>query len=371
MEFLALFALGAATGTQFLKTIWAKVEVFNNIWSFISYHNRIDENKQTLKRKLEALCSVEEDINRKLEVVEFRTGKKRKREVVNWLSSVQRTKKEVRSMEQQISERKYLRIREVEELYEQGQFESPLLDVHGTIGNELLATNLVGHNPNGGVLETIWAGLMNDQVLSIGVHGPEGVGKTAIMTHIHNRLLQNATSDNATFHHVYWVTISDDSSIRKLQNDIAKEVGLDLSDEEDTRKRAAKLHQGLLRRKKCVLILDGLSCYFDQVKVGIPTEVNTCKPIITTRLSKLCRRMCCQEIIEVKPLPDGDADNLFKETLRNSLPSEVDEIAKLIVKECGGLPDKIIHIAEEMREIDDIHEWKDKLYTLQECRGSQ
>ncbi|KAF2314292.1 hypothetical protein P3X46_027045 [Hevea brasiliensis] len=362
---------------EFLENILGKVEVFNNLWPFVTYHNAIVEGRQTLKRNLKTLCSLEDDINKTLEVAEFHSGKKRKREVENWLGSVQRKKNDVQVMEQQIGDRKYSlapwwktrlqkEIREVEELCEQGKFDSLLLDVNETSGVELLTTKLVGQNSNE-VLGRIWACLMNEQVLRIGVSGVEGVGKTEIMVHIYNQLLQDETFD-----HVYLVALSGDFSIHKLQSDIASEVGLDLFDEEDTRKRAAKLHKGLVRRNKCVLILDGLSSYFDQEEIGIPIQVGRCKLIISTRSLRLCQRMGCQQPIEIEPLPFREAEILFKKNigLANFFTPSVEQIAKQIVKECGGLPGKIIGTAERMRGVNDITEWRYMLNELSACRGS-
>ncbi|XP_065862157.1 disease resistance protein RFL1-like [Euphorbia lathyris] len=365
MEFFAFIG-------NFMESILGKVELFNNVCSFISYHNRIGENRQTLKRKLDALCSVEDDIYRTLEVSEFHSGMKRRREVGNWLSSVQRKKDDVQGLDKQIRDRKYSlgpwwetrlekSIYEVEDLHQQGMFDSLLLDVNENKGNKLLTTALVGQNSNGGVLERIWTCLKDDEMQKIGVYGVEGIGKTAIMMQIHNQILENAAFD-----HVYWITVSDDFSIHKLQSDIAKEVGVDLFHEEDTRKRAARLHKVLLRRKKYVLILDGLLSYFDEHEVGIPTQENGCKLVITTRTRKLCRRMDCQEDIEIEALPAREAEQLFRQKIghKDLNDPEIEEFLYRIVKECGGLPMKIIGIAESLRGVDDINEWRDMLNEL-------
>ncbi|KDP38929.1 hypothetical protein JCGZ_00686 [Jatropha curcas] len=158
------------------------------------------------------------------------------------------------------------------------------------------------------------------------------------MMHVHNELLRNATFGN-----VYWFTASEDFSIHKLQNEIAKEVGLDF-EEEDKRKRATKLHKGILRRKQCVIVLDGLSSSFDQDDVGIPSQVKGCKLIITTRSLMLCRRMDCRETIKIEPLSVAEAETLFKEKLgvKNPVTSGVEEIAEEVVEECEGLPSKLL-----------------------------
>lgn len=373
MEF---FALAADIGSQFLENILEKMEVFNKLWPSVSYHNRIDESRQTLKRKLETLCCLEYDINKTLEFAEFHSGKKQKREVEHWLRSVQRKKKDVQGMEQLIGDRKYSlapwwerrlekEIQEVEELCELGKFDSLMLDADESSRVELLTTKLVGQNSNE-VIGRNWACLMNEQVLRIGVYGVEGVGKTEIMAHIYNQLLQDETFD-----HVYQVNLSGDFSIHKLQSDIAREAGLDLFEEEDTRKRAANLHKGLVKRKKYVVMLDGLSSYFNEDEVGIPAPVQGCKLIISTRSLRLCRRMGCQEAIEIEPLPYREAEILFrKNTGLSDFAPNVEQIAKQVIVECGGLPGKIISTAVRLNGEDDINEWRCTLNELRECRGS-
>ena len=98
------------------------------------------------------------------------------------------------------------------------------------------------------------------------------------MTHIHNKLIENPN----TFDNVFWITVSQDFSIHKLQNDIATILHLDLSNVDDEKKRAAKLAQALIRRQQSVLILDDVWNHFVLEKVEIPVRVNGCKLILTT-----------------------------------------------------------------------------------------
>uniref|UniRef100_A0A5B7AXA3 Putative Disease resistance protein RPS2 n=1 Tax=Davidia involucrata TaxID=16924 RepID=A0A5B7AXA3_DAVIN len=386
MEFLAFVALGSVMGTEPLEKIKKKIEALENIWTFIgecpewlNYHNQLDEKVQTLNGKMEVLCSREVDVNEQLVAAEFQPGKKRKREVENWLRNVQSKKHEVQRIDQEVRKMKiFLRawlgsrvekkIQEVEELFQQGSFsEGLLLEVPPTRGEALLTTKLVGKVTSETKLEKIWACFMNDDILRIGVWGKKGVGKTSIMLHINNRLLENpSTSD-----HVYWVTVSQQLSIHELQNDIAKEVGLDLSDEKEERKRAAKLYKALQRRKKCVLILDDLQKHFSPSDVGIPTLVNGCKLILTTRSAEVCRKMGCQKIIEVGPLPDEEAEKLFMENLgvNITLAPEMEENLKQIVKECDGLPLQIKNVAERLRGVDDINEWRNTLNEVRELKN--
>ncbi|GFZ12559.1 hypothetical protein Acr_23g0009440 [Actinidia rufa] len=82
---------------------------------------------------------------------------------------------------------------------------------------------------------------------------------------------------------VYWVTVSKEFSIHRLQNDIAKAVGGEISHEGDEMRRAALLFKVLMKRKNSVLILDDMWDHFLLEKVGVPIGWTGCKLILTSR----------------------------------------------------------------------------------------
>ncbi|RQO85987.1 hypothetical protein POPTR_001G405025v4 [Populus trichocarpa] len=237
------------------------------------------------------------------------------------------------------------------------------LDGQKAKGEALLTTKLVGQASDRNK-EMIWSWLMKDDVLSVGVYGMGGVGKTSLATQIHNQLLQRPSS----FNYVFWVTASQNFTISKLQYLIAKAINLDLSNEEDENRRAAKLSKALVAKGKSVLILDDLWNHFLLEKVGIPVEVNACKLILTTRSLEVCRRMGCREIIKVELLTEEEAWTLFAEKLGHdaALSPEVVQIAKSIAAECACLPLGIIAMAGSMRGVDDLHEWRNALTELKQ-----
>jgi hypothetical protein len=91
----------------------------------------------------------------------------------------------------------------------------------------------------------IWSLLTKDEVSTIGIYGMGGVGKTTILQYIYNELLERPDICD----HVWWVTVSQDFSINRLQNFIAKRLHLDLSSEDDNLHRAAKLSKKLMKKK--------------------------------------------------------------------------------------------------------------------------
>ncbi|XP_034916851.2 probable disease resistance protein At4g27220 [Populus alba] len=208
--------------------------------------------------------------------------------------------------------------------------------------------------------------LIDDGVSTIGIYGMGGVGKTTMLQHIHNELLQRPDF----YHYVYWVTMSRDFSINRLQNLIAKRLDLDLSSEDDDVSRAVKLSKELRKKKKWILILDDLWNFFKPHKVGIPIPLKGCKLIMTTRSERICDRMDCQHKMKVMPLSEGEAWTLFMEELRNDIAfsPKVERIAVAVIRECAGLPLGIITMAGSLRGVDDIHEWRNTLKKLKESK---
>ncbi|KAG5551212.1 hypothetical protein RHGRI_009590 [Rhododendron griersonianum] len=351
-------------------------ETYRLVLEQLSSIFKLDENMQTLRRKLEELSCQETDINSELKNAELLIkGKKRKREVENWLKNLEQKRNEVQTIEQGLGERRFYShvkygkrvkkmIEEVDNLVQQGRFpEGIMIDACETRVDLLPTTRLVGETSQRN-LEKVWACLMNDEVLSIGIYGMGGVGKTNITMHIYNRILEYIER----FDYVSWVTVSQEFSIQRLQNDIAKAMGLDFSDEGDEKRTAALLFKGLMKRKNSVLILDDMWDHFSLEKVGIPIGVNGCKLIVTSRSLDVCRRMGCQAIIKVEPLPKEEAQMLFTEILghNKALKPEINEISEAIVDKCAGLPLGIITMAGNMRGIDDIREWRNVLEELKE-----
>ncbi|KAL2473028.1 Disease resistance protein [Forsythia ovata] len=338
-------------------------------------YNGLKGKVQNLKRKIERLSSQAADVIAMLREAELHSGKKRKREVGDWLTIVENKKKEFESLEKEVNESGFYKriqmakyvdkmIEEVAELVELGTFsEGLVLDVHEPKGEPLVTTEWKGQTFEVN-LQEILVGLRDDNVLVIGIYGMGGVGKTTLAMRIHNDLL----TESMFLGNVYWVTVSMEFSIHKLQNDIAKTLDVDLSKEDDEKKRAAKLSLAFGRMKKFVLILDNVWNSIAAEKIGISPEMDGFKLIITSRSLEICRTMKCQKNIKVEPLLEEDAWKLFTEKLGYGikLPSETEDIAKKVAKRCAGLPLGIITMAGSMRGVTDIHEWRNALEELKE-----
>ncbi|RWR95544.1 disease resistance-like protein [Cinnamomum micranthum f. kanehirae] len=105
---------------------------------------------------------------------------------------------------------------------------------------------------------------MDVNVGVFGVCGIGGVGKTAIMKHVYNQLIEDSVFDS-----VIWVTVSRDSTLEELQNNILKCLGISLPMHVDEMRRLMVVYSALKRRKKFVLILDDMDRFYAQ-DIGIP-----------------------------------------------------------------------------------------------------
>ena len=354
-------------------------------------HEAVNGTLTTLQSKLDVilsdLTSKEEDIHTRLQLLASH-GKKRKREVDEWLDGLQDMKQRAIDIKNSLNQfgsfyvqeeeiylaeisQKHKEIECLTEEVEEYEEERPLVLSNEFIGREF------GEN-----VRKIRELLEDNRVLTVGIYGIGGVGKTFLATY-----MQSEIKRNKTFNDVLWVTVSHDFTIFKLQQQIAEIIKVKLYGD-DERKRAMVLGSELEKREKIVIILDDVWKYIDLEKVGIPLEVKGIKWIITSRLKHLFEQMDCQSInmISVSPFPrysedfddsdgyDGDeAWELFllKHGHRgtpSTLPPEVKNIARNVVRECDGLALGISVIARIMKGKTDIYWWRyalNKLETLE------
>ena len=213
------------------------------------------------------------------------------------------------------------------------------------------------------IKESICSSLMDDEFSIIGIHGMAGVGKTELLKHVHNELLQRSDIP----YYLYWVTVTDDFSINKLQKLIAECIGLDLSSE-DNNLCAVNLSKKL-EKQKCILILDNLCDIFEPNKVGIPVSFQRCKLIVSSQSKEVCEVMSSRTI-RVNPLSNEEAWDLFEQQLGQGIlfSADVEQIARDIINECDCLPIGIIAVARSTTRFFRKRQWKNALRNLRQSR---
>ncbi|KAF8023893.1 hypothetical protein BT93_F1169 [Corymbia citriodora subsp. variegata] len=334
-----------------------------------------DKEITNLKRKVEDLDDKEADIKEQMEMESAASSvrKKPRKLVERWLKKTESARNNFQIIGQANAETLPLKeqvetlTREVEELVEKTLPQPLLIEERNAKEVEFSARKLTGEVIHENI-ELIWDCLKANHVRKLGIHGMGGVGKTTIMMHIYNRLLKDATFDD-----VFFITVSQDRSIYKLQSDIWKALKLGTMEDEHEKKRAAMLLDQLEGKKNYVLILDDMWEHLDLEEVGIPVGADGFKLVLTTRSFDVCRQMQCQETIKINPLSQEEAESLFMEEFgcEVTLNSEIKAVVKSIVRECAGLPIGVITMARSTRGVTHEFEWRDILLKLKESTMGQ
>ncbi|KAL7206272.1 hypothetical protein ACSBR2_019057 [Camellia fascicularis] len=170
---------------------------------WVGYHNNLDTNMETLKRKTEQLNGRNKDSSGQ--------GKKQRDEVKLWQEDVQRIIDDVQTLERQELKCVVETIKDVEKLHENGEFSNGLLIDDPTCGHAIPTAESLAETTSVRNKEKIWNFLMDDMARKISVLGMGGVDKTTIMKHINNQLLD----ETRNFCDVIWVTVSKAFKIKK------------------------------------------------------------------------------------------------------------------------------------------------------------
>ncbi|TYH86488.1 hypothetical protein ES332_D01G046700v1 [Gossypium tomentosum] len=328
--------------------------------TYMEHHRKLERRMNDLLAKQRQLNAIKSDVEMQIKT-ELRLGRCVRQEVENWLLDVQTINGKIQNIDERtqnlscfsrghLGKQVSQTVEEVKEIIEQGRFTGALvIDDPSTAGVPFQLEHLEGETA---VIADIWKHLMSDEIGMVGVCGMGGIGKTTIMKHIYNQLLEE-TKSKPLFEKIIWVTVSQDFNITRLQQDIA-----DVMNIEDLPKP----------EQKHVLILDDVWEGFVLEKVGIPIPIfsNGSRLVLTSRSNVVCRFIGCSEIVEVPPLSNEESMNLFlAHTGRGVLkvPS-LEEILGDIVGECDGLPLAIAVIAGSMKGIYDVVEWRNALTEL-------
>ncbi|GLT51846.1 hypothetical protein SLA2020_252250 [Shorea laevis] len=177
------------------------------------------------------------------------------------------------------------------------------------------------------VWEEIMVALQSPRISSIGVYGKAGVGKTMLVEEIKRKAKQMKLFDD-----VVMAKVTNNPDMRRIQNDIAHDLGLELPD----RVTGTDQIRSKLTNRKLLVILDDIWARIDLEEVGIPfgikhkqklkqptekkneeissvKEQKECILLMTSRdRDVLSRDMDAHKIVEVKQLEEREAWELFE-----------------------------------------------------------
>ncbi|KAF8396996.1 hypothetical protein HHK36_018634 [Tetracentron sinense] len=350
----------------------------------ISYLVHYKTNVQNLKNQVEKLILKKNDVSALVEVAR-RKNEVIKEEVQKWVTRVAEIEADMRRLEYEVNQNKRCfmsccpscsshyglgkeamkKIDDANELLSEGNFPTvsrpaPPPSIESRPTGDFEAYESTQSNMN-----KIINALKDEKIKIIGVYGMGGVGKTTLVTEVAKKVKREKLCNE-----VVMVTVSQNPNIKKIQVELADNLGMKF-DAETESVRAGELMNRLMQEKTILIILDDLWGEVELAKVGIPNpykgEHKGCKIVITSRDSDVMR---CQVNIEVKVLSDEESWSLFRMKTDGAVDSPaLQNVARDVVKECGGLPLAIVTLGAALGNKDRLV-WEDALVQLKKSSPS-
>ncbi|KAJ4721599.1 Disease resistance protein [Melia azedarach] len=349
-----------------------------------AYICQLQDNLDNLETELEKLTELRNDVERKV-MVDEQQGMKQLAQVDGWLSRVRNVETEAEELKQQrgremgklcvggfcsrnckssykFGKTVFKTLQTVENLNGEGDFKVVAQTVPKKPVDERPILPTVGLEST---FDKVWRCLTEEKARIIGIYGMGGVGKTTLLTKINNKFVEFPDK----FDVVIWAVVSKDLELEKIQDSIAKKIGL-FNDSWKSKSPADKKQEifEILSKKKIVLLLDDIWERVDLIEVGVPPTLGGASTVIfTTRSLEVCGKMEAHESFKVECLGYEDAWRLFEEKVgKRILDSHprIPELAETVAKECGGLPLALIVIGRAMACKKTPQEWEHAIEVL-------
>ncbi|KAK9218249.1 hypothetical protein WN943_006886 [Citrus x changshan-huyou] len=209
-------------------------------------------------------------------------------------------------------------------------------------------------------LEAIKNALIDVDVSIIGVYGMGGIGKTTLVKKVARQAMEDKLFDMVVFSEVSQIP-----DIKRIQQEIAEKLGLELREEVESR-RASRIFERLRDEKKILVVLDNIWKHLDLETVGIPfgEDHKGCKLLLTARDRSVLLKMGSKDNFLINNLNDEEAWRLFKMMAGDDVENrELKSTAIDVARACGGLPVALTTVAKALRG-KSLHEWKNSLREL-------
>ncbi|KAI3910971.1 hypothetical protein MKW92_035601 [Papaver armeniacum] len=350
------------------------LDIFSRLWT-CSAHNtdyvrKLRKNLITLETSFNSLRCQRDDVIRRIDMAEFNPAQPAKRTnvVSDWLQRVQALETEndggcyfccwgrrnclnAFRLGKLVSRKQIF----VETLLKERNIQDVTYRCQPNPLQQIPTVELVGMDAK-----------FNEVLESLGLYGIGGVGKTTLLQKVNNEFAKRKQFDL-----VFFVVVSRDLALKRIQNQIGKKLGVSWTEETNLNERANDIFV-LSKNKKFLLLLDDIWEGLDLETIGFSKDtfqVTGSKVVFTTRNKQVCGFMEADKSIKIECLDDDQAWSLFQQKVKQEALSchpDVPEVAKNIAKECCGLPLALIAIGRTMSSKTDLHQWQHALHTLHE-----
>lgn len=366
-------AAGQAAGSLVAPAVEGGKGIFNCLKRKYGYVRNISKNFKELERELKYLGNEEEDAKTKLDRNKHKMQKTKRCET--WLNEVEKMKGEVEQLKTvynnthkffcgmcpfsallKLGKRIVKKTAELVSLKNQISQITIMVEKAPALVIKKHAKKIEGVPSLHKHVEMLQDCLRNEELRRICIWGLPGVGKTTIMENLHD-----AVGESHQFEIILWVTV-EDRNIRDIQEILLKR--LDLRAGEHSNDQRPGIISEELKNKRYILFLDEVASEINLKEIGIHEKHRYGKVVFACRYKNICGET--DEDINVQRLSDEDAQKLFWEIVGGHLKDSRDlkPVARLIIKECGGMPHMIKLIGNSLANVNNPAIWRNRLIQL-------
>jgi disease resistance protein RPM1 len=188
----------------------------------------------------------------------------------------------------------------------------------------------------------------------ITVSGMGGLGKSTLVANVYDRVKNNSFQVRA------WTTVSQTYDIDALLRDLLLKIGYTQITSVSTNKMGTYMLKQEIRSRlqegsgKCLVVLDDVwdKDVYEKIQ-DVFKNLPSARVIITTRRDDVASLASMGHHLQLQPLDRDDASRLFfarafSNTVDQKCPPDLENVARLIVERCRGLPLALVSMGRLM-----------------------